>query len=298
MTIPRKIPSILKEGCRIRKSQRENDINVVLSAFRSFRSVSPVGYLSTPITTGVLFYEVLERHGVKTLEELISIDSSILFEEIIKPNTGSGIVLGDQLVQMWKMPIIVPAVFEAKSQRWTQDDYMYVWYQVIKEMVGHTIMRDGWQYSNGGAEEFVHSVEMQFKLLLTPRISYNFPQYTPVDLFPDQFFDQKIEFPEETMIITDQRGLNIRIEDGVSKITEAIEELYQRGFRTTKLLAVLMQLVGITHCVDWYLKAGQYRAYDISPCYEINKEIVDGHWHKALAVSGEDFNEIRSLCYS
>ncbi|MDO8669263.1 MAG: hypothetical protein Q7K65_03135 [Candidatus Buchananbacteria bacterium] len=294
MLIPRKIPPLLKEGRRIRKSQRESDINIVLSAFRSFRSIFPVGYLSTPITTGILFYEVLEKYGVKTMEELLATGSSLLFEEIIGPNTTSGIILGDKLAQMWRLPIIVPAVFEAKSQRWTQDDYMYVWYQVIKEMVGHTIMRDFWQYSNGGAEEFVHSVEMQFKLLLTPRISYEFPQYTPVDLFPADFADQKIEFPEKTIKITDQNKIDIRVEDGAVKITEAIIDLYQRGFRAIKLLSVLSQLVGITHCVDFHLKTGQYEKQGIHPCYEINKTAVDYYWQLALAVSRENLEEVKS----
>lgn len=296
MIIPRKIPPLLKEGRKMRNSQRANDINVVLSAFRSFRSISSVGYLSTPITTGVLFYEVLAKYGVKTLEELMAIDNSILFEEIIKPNTSSGIILGDQLAQKWHIPIIVPAVFEAKSQRWTQDDYMYVWYQVIKEMVGHTIMRDDWQYSNGGAEEFVHSVEMQFKLLLTPRISYDLPQYTPVDLFPEKFVGQEIEFPEETMKITDQNGSDVRVEEGFVKITEAVVDLYDRGFKAIKLMSVLMQLVGITHCIDWYLETGKYEASGVSPCYKIDKPLIDHYWQVALLACKEDTREIKLLC--
>ena len=300
MIIPRKIPPLLKEGRKMRNSQRKNDIDVVLSAFRSFRSISSVGYLSTPITTGVLFYKVLAKYGVKTLEELIAIDNSILFEEIIKPNTSSGIILGDQLAQKWHIPIIVQGVFEAKSQIWTQDDYMYVWYQVIKEMVGHTIMRDDWQYSNGGAEEFVHSVEMQFRLLLAPPVGECFPRYISVDLFPDQFTDKEIEFPEKMMKITDQNGVDVRIEDGVVKISEAIIDLYQRGFRAIKLLALLLQLLGIATCAHHYLKSEEYRNSGLIPSSEIDEGLIINCWTKAMNVSKEDvnFKEILSLCYS
>ncbi len=296
MSIPRKILPLLKENRKILKSQRENDINIVLSAFRSFRSTTSVAYLSTPITTGVIFYEVLEKYGVITLEDLLAIDGGILFNEIIKPNTTSGIILGDELAKKLNIPIIVPAVFEAKSQRWTQDDYMFVWFQVIKEMVGHTILRDGWQYSNGGSEEFVHSVEMQFRLLLTPRISYDFPQYTPIDLFPNKFADKVIEFPSETMKITAQDGIDMTVEDGVIKITEAIVELYRRGFEAPKLLAVLMQLVGITHCVNWHMERGLYN--NAPPPYEINKKIIDEQWNIALSASGENRVNIKILCNS
>lgn len=297
MLIPRKIPPLLQEGRKFRKLQKENDINLVLSAFRSFRSVEPVGYLSTPITTGVLFYEVLERYQVKTLEELTAIGSHILFEEIIRPNTGSGIILGDHLAKIWRLPIIVPAVFEAKSQRWTQDDYMYIWYQVIKEMVGHTIMRDGWQYGNGCIEEFVHSIETQFRLLLTSQVADDFPQYVPVDLFPDRFADQKIEFPEETMKITDQRGFGIAIDQGIVQITEAIIDLSRRGFRVKQLLSSLMQLVGLARSVDWYVKSGQYKTYGLNPPYAINLLQINDCWQKAIDISHEDQKEIRSLCF-
>lgn len=300
MLIPRKIPPhfLLKEVRKLHKSQRKSDIDVVLSAFRSFRSVYPVGYLSTPITTGLLFYEVLEKHKVKTLAELLAIDSNLLFKEIISPNTDSGIALGDDLAKKWKFPIIVPAVFEAKSQRWTQDDYMYVWYQVIKEMVGHTILRDGWEYSNGGAEEFVHSVEMQFRLLSTPSTNDDLPQYIPVDLFPDLFSGQKIEFPETVMLITNQRCLDVKVEEGADKISEAVADLHRRGFKTNKLLALLMQLVGITHCINKHWESGEYQNFNFSPAYKIDRQSVDFSWQKALAVSKADLKEIKSLCSS
>ena len=298
MLIPRKIPEVFKESRQLKKSQRKHDIDVVLSAFRSFRSIYPVGYLSTPITTGTLFYQVLEKYQVKTLVELLAIDRSLLFEEIIKPNTDSGIALGDELAKKWKLPIIVPAVFEAKSQRWTQDDYMYVWYQVIKEMVGQTILRDGWEYSNGGTEEFINSVEMQFRLLPTSSADEEFPKYLPVDLFPDLFIGQKIEFPEKIMKITNERGMDVRIEEGVIKISQAVSDLYRRGFRATKLLALLMKLVGLTYCIDSHLKNGEYLKYGLSPAYEIDQLLVDRYWRLALVSSQEIFREIKSFCYN
>ena len=48
MLIPRKIPLdfLFKEVRKLEKSKRKGDIDVVLSAFRSFRSVYPVGDLS------------------------------------------------------------------------------------------------------------------------------------------------------------------------------------------------------------------------------------------------------------
>ena len=298
MLIPRQIPEVFRASRQLTKSQRRHDIDVVLSAFRSFRSIYPVGYLSTPITTGILFYQVLEKYQVKTLVELLARDRSLLFEEIIKPNTDSGIALGDELAKKWKLPIIVPAVFEAKSQRWTQDDYMYVWYQVIREMIGHTILRDGWEYSNGGAEEFVHSVAMQFRLLSASSADEKFPIYIPVDLFPNLFIGPKIEFPEKTMKITNERGRDVRVEEGVIKISQAIDDLYHRGFRATKLLALLMQLVGMTYCVNSHLKNKEYQNHGLAPAYEIDQLLVDHYWQLALVSSQESFREIKSFCYN
>jgi len=278
MLIPRRISPLVRQGRKKGKSQRESDINLVLSAFRSFRSISPVGYLSTPITTGELFYSILEKYQVQTLKELTVINKDIIFDEIISPNAESGIILGDQLAAQWNIPIIVPAVFEAKSHGWTEADYMDIWYQVIKEMVGHTIMRDGWQYSDGGTKEFLYSMEMKYRLKFEPQLSINFPNYVPITLPP-------AKFPTELIIISNQRGEEISLEAGAKMISLAIINLCQRGFMPKDLLAVLLQILGIAQA--------ELQLYD-----KVDTTIITKYWREALLTSKETESDIYTHCLS
>ena len=50
MLIPRQIPEVFRASRQLKKSQRKHDIDVVLSAFRSFRSIYPVGYFDESFT--------------------------------------------------------------------------------------------------------------------------------------------------------------------------------------------------------------------------------------------------------
>jgi len=124
-------------------------IEIVLSAYQSHRNPEGYAYLSMPITSGKLYYDVLEKHDVLTLDELMAKDKNILYNEVIRPNIDINTEVADKITDKTKKTIIAPAVFEAKKQRWSQDAYMFLWYGVLEELIDETIMTDGWQYSNG-----------------------------------------------------------------------------------------------------------------------------------------------------
>ncbi|PIS05911.1 MAG: hypothetical protein COT80_04040 [Candidatus Buchananbacteria bacterium CG10_big_fil_rev_8_21_14_0_10_33_19] len=300
------MPMSLRHSHGLQEPGRRDYVNIVLAAFNSFRSITPVGYLSTPITSGQLLYQVLQSYGVKDLNELVAIDEDILIREIITPNALSGIALGDKLARDWKIPIIVPPVFESERWRkynrdWEEKDYMHIWYQVIREMVGHMIMRNGWHYSNGGVSEFVHAVQLRLRLLpdLSGSSNNTFPKYLPFDLYLDSFAELEIEFPELPMIITDQYGDIITIEAGVELITTAIINLYNRKFKPQKLLVALMHLMGMIYSVNSHLEDGKYEVAGISaPNNCFNMDNINNYWLKAISISGENDREIYQICHS
>lgn len=305
MLIPRNMPISLRHSHGLQEPGKRDYVNIVLAAFNSFRSTTPVGYLSTPITSGQLLYQVLDLYGVKNLSDLAAISNDILLNEVITPNASSGIALGDNLARAWGMPIIVPPVFESARWRkynrdWEQKDYMHIWYQVIREMVGHMIMRDGWHYSNGGVSEFVHAVQIRLRLLPDLSGSNNepFPKYVPFDLYLDRFVNLEIEFPETPMTITDQYRKNIAITDGARLITEAIVDLYFRGFRPQKLLVALMHLMGMAHSINYHLESGKYDDATIFPNECFNMENMSHYWLEALSISHENEREIYEICHN
>jgi len=142
------------------RSQHQNELFLVLGAFRSI--TNPMAYASMPITTGKRYYDVLDKHGVKSIDDLLKKDDKALVDEIIRPNIRQGIGFGKHLAEMLPYQVIIPAAFEAKRQKWTQGDYMFLWYRVLEEKAARIYFIEDWQYSNGCAQEFARGIEMQF----------------------------------------------------------------------------------------------------------------------------------------
>lgn len=261
-------------------SERMDAIDIVLSAYKSMRSTT--AYLSMPITSGKRFYEVLGKYGAKTLEELLKIDTSLLREEIILPNIDEGTILADELSKRIKRPIIAPAIFEAKKQRWNQVEYMFLWNSVLYESVVELYMMDGWEYSNGGSLEFLRGLELQFGYGLRPL------QICPegIPMFAAHVFhevkavnDRNFFIPlvarteKDPMVIFGQSGNVLRIEDGARLICRAIKDLEARDFETHSLKEVLLLVAGIAKCFKGYRYC--YETTGVEIPYEIDvKEVL------------------------
>ena len=141
------------------EQDRQNLVNLVMGTYRSLRN--DIAYVSMPITSGKNMYEVLLKKGVKTLEELKKVDPECIFKEIVKPNIERGLIAADNLNS--KLPVLAPSVFEGKSLRWTEKEYMTLWLEVIKERAREIHMSDDWEYSNGGVEEFALAQKMRYR---------------------------------------------------------------------------------------------------------------------------------------
>ncbi|NPE27151.1 DUF4406 domain-containing protein [Methanococcoides sp. SA1] len=202
---------------------RSNLLNLVVGAYRSIRS--DVSYVSMPITSGKLMYDVLERKGVKTLEELGTADPTSIVEDIIRPNIEMGIVAADNLKSSF--PALAPSVFEGKSFRWTQEEYMTLWLQVIKERAREMHMTDGWEYSNGGVEEFTLAQQMKLRCVgiidKSQKLGCAGKEYRLLT---------------EDMARMQVYGLDkkeISLDAGIDIIKGAIEDLDKRGFESSRL---------------------------------------------------------------
>lgn len=163
---------------------KKDSIDTVRSAYRSM--LHPVAYVSMAITTGKLYYEVLESKNVKTIDELVKKDPDSLYRDIIQPNIKHGVNLAERIAQITHLPVIAPAIFEAKKQRWHDNEYMFMWYRLLEEKVEELYLTDGWEYSNGASQEFVRAMEMQFGFVNPHNGMAFFPKY-------DSFKEEKKE---------------------------------------------------------------------------------------------------------
>lgn len=136
-------------------------LDIVWSAYRSVLSKEGgLAYVSTAITTGRRMWEAVFAHGFKTPDELKVAQPALLRDAIIVPNIRDGSDLARQIASRVDQPVVAPAIFEARPQRWSQDEYMAMWLRMIEESVHWMYMAPGWEYSNGGTEEYLHSVQM------------------------------------------------------------------------------------------------------------------------------------------
>ena len=200
-------------------------IKALLSAYNSI--LSPLAYVSMPITGGIRLYEALDKYGVKSAVELKQKNSDIFFQEVIDPNTREGIALAERVAERTNFSVVVPALFEARDQGWLQDEYMYLWLRLIEDKVEELHMAENWQYSSGSAEEFTRGVEMQF----------NFCK-------------------RRNILIFDHQGKEIGINEGTLLLVDAIENVAGRGHNPEALFVFVDKLTSVA---GFYMSSFTFR---------------------------------------
>lgn len=186
---------------------RIKEITVVESAYDSVLC-KDFTYVSTPITSGAILYAALDKAGVSDLETLRK-DKDFFYANVIKPNIEAAEAVAHTMLQLGGA-VIAPAAFEAKSLGWGQDEYMGLWLDTIERKATRLAMVDGWEYSNGGCEEYLQALLMQ-----AGRRDRN------------------------TISIVDAQGVPISHDTALQLMLTAITHLLERGFTPTTLIRVL-----------------------------------------------------------
>jgi hypothetical protein len=95
-------------------SDRQANIEIVCSAYESM--FCEKAYLTMPITTGKRYYDLLDKYGVRTIEELEKKRPGALREEVILPNIEEGKNLAKRIQPEICDALIVPGIFEARKK--------------------------------------------------------------------------------------------------------------------------------------------------------------------------------------
>lgn len=212
---------------RLAKSNDEvkRTIDIVWTSYRSVLSKEGrLGYASTAITSGKRMYDVLDQFGVKSVDDLKAKAPTALFDSIIAPNISAGNAVARSIASRVDRPVVAPAIFEAKKQRWSQDEYMAMWLRMIEENVGEMFMSPDWEFSNGGAEEFLHAMQM-------------------ASGFRSRF---------DIAVLTDA-GKPIGLAEGTAKVANALVHLHDRGHKAPILadaFCSLLAVLGIWHAPE------------------------------------------------
>lgn len=215
----------------IKDSDNLDNIKIVINAYRSI--LHSISYLSLPITSGEYYYNMLEKLGVKSTAELSNEEKKEFYEKIIEHNVCEGKTLASILAKESRQPLVVPCIFEAAEQNWSENDYIFMWYRLIEEKAKKIVMKDGWQYSNGSSMEFVRAMEMQFGFINPENGMEFFPKNT--DLNKEYKRMKKIK-------VLTQHWNFLYINDGIKLLSHSINNLKNRGFKVPLLEECLAKL--------------------------------------------------------
>lgn len=186
---------------------RIREVAVVGSAYDSVLAAD-FTYVSTPITSGAALYRAMDAVGVSTLEDLRR-DRDVFRRLVMDVNLAAAEKVAQAMLSFGGA-VIAPAAFEARALDWDQDAYMGLWLDTIERKATRIAMTDGWEYSNGGAEEYLQALLMQ-----AGRRDRN-----------------DIE-------IVDARGEVLLHADAIALLAAAVDDLVTRGFSPVTLLRTL-----------------------------------------------------------
>lgn len=204
---------------------RIREIGVVGTAYDSVLA-SEITYVSTPITSGAALYKAMDAAGVTDPAEFKR-DRDHFTRTVIVPNLNAADAVAQRMVAFGGA-VIAPAAFEARSLGWGQDEYMGLWLDVIERRATRLALVDGWQYSNGGAEEYLQALLMQ----AGRRDRCN-------------------------MSIVDAQGEAMRHLQAITLLSGAVEDLIGRGFQPTTLARTLHRCVVLHGMVSTESDYGQ-----------------------------------------
>ena len=120
-----------------------------------------VAYISTPITTGRVFYERLRAIAPANTS---SAHLAMLREEVMVENARSAGALLERVRAEGVAALCVdPTPLKVKGS--SQGEYLTFWLNFIESHVGTVIMAPGWQYSSGSATECAAAISRRLRVL-------------------------------------------------------------------------------------------------------------------------------------
>ena len=140
----------------LEKSEQTAVVHNIMRVLRAIHNSGNLAYVSVPITSGIFLYNLrLERPLMK---------KEVQVKMAIEHNYRTGWDLVDEIRNRRDCPILYPADLIPVHQEWEQAHFQALWLSIIAEKCTELHMSEGWEYSNGGSEEFVHVWQLKLGL--------------------------------------------------------------------------------------------------------------------------------------
>jgi hypothetical protein len=178
-----------------------DEIEMSMSAFNCLLPDDAGIYCSSELTTGKSFYyEVLKKYGVRSEQEFKEKLGEEKFKQaktgMIQSNVARGVGFAEKMRERGLVNVVTPGPYFARG--FDQQHYLYLWEWFIIKKIYEARFNIDWEYSNGCTLEYAIAARKGIPCL-------------------------------------DHEGSVLDVENAREKVANAINELRNEGFETTKL---------------------------------------------------------------
>ena len=192
-------------------------IHNIMRVMRAFRNMKRLAYASAPITSGRSLCEFRRQHAGMEEKEIL--------RQVIASNYQRGWEFVEVLKHRLDCPILYPADLVTAHQHWEQDHFQALWLGIIAERCTELHMDEGWEFSIGCTEEFVHVMQLRLGLPHHDRLAFH--------------NTKENETSERTRMrsirVFDRDGRDLALTDGLRLIEAAVGWMRREGFKSERL---------------------------------------------------------------
>lgn len=212
-------------------------VHNTMRVLRAIHNSGELAYISVPITSGKFLYELKLRHPLMRKKAQIN--------AAIEHNYRMGWDFVKDLQQRRDCPILYPADMVPVHQQWEQAHFQALWLSIIAEKCTEVHMSEGWEYSNGGSEEFTHVIQLQLGI----------PRHESLIFFNTKEKEETERERMRSIKTYDHQGNPLTLDDGIRAIEGSLSWIKNQGFEA-KTLENCLQLLRWT---DNMLSEGFYQ---------------------------------------
>ncbi|MFH1780548.1 MAG: hypothetical protein ABH841_00860 [Candidatus Nealsonbacteria bacterium] len=199
------------------KSEQTAVVHNVMRVLRAIRNSRNFAYVSVPVTTGKFFYELTLRCPSMPKQDQL--------RTAIDHNYLAGWAFVEDLKKRKDCPILYPSDLIPVHQQWEQIHFQALWLSIIGEKCTEVHMGDGWEFSNGGSEEFTHVMQLRLGL----------PKDRELLFFNTKEDEKKERERMRSIKIYDHKGVPLSVDDGIKAIEGSLFWLRSRNFKAERL---------------------------------------------------------------
>src|SRR3989339_779201 len=210
----------------LEKSKQNILVHNIMRMIRGIHNIRELHYYSAPITSGMVLYKLRLEKPEEDIGKLISLAIPINQQKSYKRFM--------EYCRKLNYPSIFPPSLTPINIEMEQTDFQALWLSVIAEKCTDHPLDTGWEFSNGGCEEFVHSWQLKLGLPRHPNL-----------LFFNTKEDEELSRIRMRNIKTyDHKGNYISLNEGYKKMEKSLSWIHENGFESPKIENCL-------HLLEW-----------------------------------------------